>query len=539
MFDPQLFKQQFPVFQQPENSRLIYLDNAATTQRHQSMLDATLGFYINANGNAHRGSHRLARAATDILERCRQQVAGFINACPDECIFTHGATSAMNTVAHAVCKDLQAGDEIVLSLLEHHANLVPWMMRAKEQGLVIRFVPIKDGRLDLSVLPSLLNERTKVVSLSAASNILGRITDLAEAKRILSGGPWVWGLDCAQLVAHGKLDVAALGCDFAVFSAHKIYGPTGVGVLWGKRALLNRWSPLLGGGEMISEVTVNGAKFREAPGRFEAGTDNLAGIAGFSATLSFLADCDLAAMHAYEAELAKYAIEQFDQLPELQLISSREDNIGVLAYVPKPDSGFSVSDIVNWLDESEIAVRAGQMCAQPLADAIGYQALIRFSVAAYNTREDIDRTVAVLKQLFSGDQTAATEDAENLIAALMAEQNWQSRYRQMMALGDRIKPNPALRHDNYVVPGCEAKVWLKTRQEGDRRFFDVDSEARLMRGLAYILLRQVDGAKAGDINASDIRETFENLGLQKHLSHSRVNGFDSILRRVLAAFDAR
>lgn len=538
MFDPLAFKKHFPVFQQQANQQLVYLDNAATTQRPQALIDATQDFYINANANAHRGSHRLARQATDILERCRQQVASFINACPDECVFTQGATMAMNTVANAACEHLQAGDEVVLSMLEHHANLVPWMMQAKAKGLVIRFVPVKEGGLDLDALPSLLTKRTRVVSLSAASNVLGSLTDVARLKHILSGGDWVWGFDCAQYAAHAQLDVASLGCDFAVFSAHKLYGPTGVGVLWAKRSLLNRWAPLLGGGEMISEVTTSGALFREAPGRFEAGTDNLAGIAGFGAVLAFLASCDLKAMHDYEAELARYAIQQFDTLPQLQLVSCREHNIGVLAYVPSDESGFSVGDIVNWLDESDIAVRAGQMCAQPLADAIGYQALIRFSVAAYNTREDIDRTVQVLQQLFSGQEVATNESAEVLIVSLMAEQNWQSRYRKMMSLGDNIAANVTLRHDDFVVPGCEAKVWLRDRREGDRCFFEVDSEARLMRGLAFILLQQVNGKTAAEIDAKALRETFNQLGLQKHLTHSRVNGFNAILQRVLLAFDA-
>ncbi|HSG60877.1 MAG TPA: aminotransferase class V-fold PLP-dependent enzyme, partial [Pseudomonadales bacterium] len=493
MFDPQAFKQHFPLFLQNENRGFIYLDNAATTQRPQVLLDATRDFYLHANANAHRGSHRLARDATDVLERCRQQVAAFINAEPNACVFTTGATMAMNTVANAVCERLQEGDEIVLSLLEHHANIVPWMMQAEQKGLVIRFLPLRDGALDLDALPGLLNERTKVVSLSAASNVLGGVTDVAAVKRLLAGGPWVWGYDCAQYAAHARLDVAALGCDFVVFSAHKLYGPTGVGVLWTKPALLNQWSPLLGGGEMISEVTVDGVRFREAPGRFEAGTDNLAGIAGFAAVLQFLSQCDLSAMHVYEAELAQYAIAQLARLPQITLVGSRDNNIGVLAYVLSPDSGFGVSDVVNWLDESDIAVRAGQMCAQPLADALGHPAMIRLSLAAYNTREDIDRTVAVLQQLFEGTSRQASQDNDALLASLLAEQQWQSRYRLIMALGDRVTANPALRHVDFIVPGCEAKVWLRHRVEDGRCYFEGDSEARLMRGLMVILFSLVDG----------------------------------------------
>jgi len=539
VFDPLAFKQHFPVFQQACNQRLIYLDNAATTQRPQALLEATQDFYLNANANAHRGSHRLARSATDILERCRLRVADFINACAEECIFTQGATSAMNTVANAVCKDLQPGDEIILSVLEHHANLVPWMMQAEEKNLTIRFLPINENGLNIDALSDMLNERTKVVSLSAASNVLGCLTDVARVKDLLSGGPWVWGFDCAQYAAHAKLDVVSLGCDFVAFSAHKLYGPTGVGILWAKRARLNHWAPLIGGGEMISEVTLSGAKFREAPGRFEAGTDNLAGIAGFSAVLEFLNGCDLQAMHRYEADLARYAIEQFDLIPELKLISTRNNNIGVMAYVPSSDSGFGVSDIVNWLDESDIAVRAGQMCAQPLADAIGHSAFIRFSVAAYNTREDIDNTLVALQELFSGAKQRETMTAEAVFADLMAEKNWQSRYRLIMALGDQIKPNVAIRVDENIVPGCEAKVWLQHREEGGRYWFELDSEARLMRGLSVILLSLVDGCRREEINEDDIHQRLNALGLQKHLTHSRVNGFNAILKRILAAFDAR
>lgn len=538
MFDPTVFKQHFPIFQQAAHRGLVYLDNAATTQRPQALLEATQHFYLNANANAHRGSHRLARAATDLLEGCRAQVAAFIHAQPNECVFTSGATMALNTVANAVCEHLQEGDEIILSALEHHANLVPWMMQAERKGLVIRYLPLGEGGMDLTALPSLLNERTRVVSLSAASNVLGAMIDVAEVKRLLSGGPWLWGYDCAQYAAHAAIDVTALDCDFLVFSAHKLYGPTGVGVLWAKQALLNQWCPLQGGGEMIRSVTLEGATFREAPGRFEAGTDNLAGIAGFSGVLTFLSTLDLAAMRAYEAELAQYAIAQFDRLTPLILVSRREKNIGVLAYAIQPDCGFGVSDVVNWLDESDIAVRAGQMCAQPLAEALGYEALIRFSLAAYNTKADIDKTVAALQQLFDAAHVGTVQDVSELIGPLLAEQHWQARYRKIMALGDRVTPNPALRHDHYLVPGCEAKVWLRHRCENGRVYFDVDSEARLMRGLTAILLSMVDGKTAGEIDAGHIAQQLNELGLQKHLTHSRVNGFNSILQRVLAAFEA-
>lgn len=531
-FDITIFKQQFPLFQQPENKHLVYLDNGATTQRPAQVLQAMNDFYLHANGNAHRSSHRLANAATQYVEQCRNNVARFINTTPASCVFTSGATAAMNQAVYGICEGLQAGDEVVLSELEHHANIVPWQQQAAKKGFNIRYLPLKGQSIDVSLLDDWLSPHTKVVCLSAASNVLGSLLDIDKVRATLAGKNILWGLDLTQYIAHKSVDIEAMGCDFAVFSAHKMLGPTGIGVLWATTECFAAWPPLLTGGEMIDEVTLLGSTFREGYAKFETGTANLAAMAGFSAAIEFLQRWDRNSLIDHERDLVFYAHKMLQKNPFINVVSSPDNNVGVLTFAPSNKTDLNIQDIANWLDESDIAVRAGVMCAQPLANALGYRALIRLSFAAYNSRDDIDRCVEALDQLFAPSDI----DTQTAFDALLREPSWQARYRVIMQWGAELAPQVSLRCDSNIVKGCETTVWMRTEVVEGVASLALDADSRVMRGLCKILLTLIDGKPLAECGRYEIEQKLAELHLQKHLTASRTNGFFRILEAIYQSF---
>jgi SufS family cysteine desulfurase len=529
------FKQQFPLFQQPENQRLVYLDNGATTQRPNVVLQAMNDFYLHANGNAHRSSHRLANAATQYVEQCRAKIALFINTSPNLCVFTSGATAAMNQAVFGVCEGLKAGDEVILSVVEHHANIVPWQQQAALKGFSIRYLPLKDGSIDTSLLAAWITPNTKVVCLSAASNVLGALLDVQKVRQILNGRNIAWGLDLTQYIAHKQVDITEIGCDFAVFSAHKMLGPTGIGVLWAKPECLDAWPPLLTGGEMIDEVTLLGSTFRDGYAKFETGTANLAAMAGFSAAIDFIAGQNRNALIAHEQDLVEYAHHCLQKNPNIMVVTRPENNVGVLSFVPSANTDLNIQDIANWLDESDIAVRAGVMCAQPLANALGIRALIRLSFAAYNSRADIDRCADALNQLF--DPSMVEDDSA--FDVLLSETSWQNRYRVIMQWGSELAPQVALRNERNIVKGCETTVWMDAKVEEGRASLKLDADSRVMRGLCKILINLIDGKPMSDCRREIIEQRLAELQLQKHLTASRTNGFFRILEAIDQSLQTR
>ncbi|WP_193165369.1 aminotransferase class V-fold PLP-dependent enzyme [Microbulbifer hainanensis] len=540
------FKRKFPLFSQPENRELIYLDNAATTQKPQCVIDAIVDFYQHSNANTHRSSHRLARRATAMVERVRVQAAAFLQAAsPREIIFCRGATEALNLLANSLCSELQPGDEIVLSTAEHHANLVPWQMMAKKNQLTLRYVPDLAGVPEFDRLHEVLGARTKIVSLTGGSNALGLRPDFADIARQLRearerfGGNPRWIVDAAQLAAHEAIDVQRLGCDFLVCSAHKFYGPTGIGLLYGRESLLLAMPPWQGGGEMIAEVDLHQSRYGDLPHKFEAGTSSLASIAGLGATLEFLAGQDRVAMAAHEQVLLQKLHEGVATLPQVRLLSQPQHNLGVLAFAPV--SG-SATDLMHWLDGRDIAVRVGHHCAQPLIRAAGESATVRASIAAYNTMEDVDHFLAALRDYLSLSEVEESPAVQGLpdwqpddlsalqLERLAAQRNWQDRYRELMRWGKAITEKPAIRCPENLVQGCESAAWLVHREAGGVHFFALDSDSRVVRGLGALLLTQIDGKTAGDIRAADIEALFTDLGLARHLSESRSNGFYALMR---------
>jgi cysteine desulfurase/selenocysteine lyase len=396
-FDAGALKRLFPSLADPQ---LHYLDNAATSQMPTIVLEALRGFELHARANVHEGLHRLARAATDAYGEARRRAARFLHAfSSEEVVFTYGATSAINLLAHSFGSQLARGDEVLLSVLEHHSNLLPWQKLAEQRGIVLRFLPMTpDGRLDLAWLESELTPRCRLIALTHCSNVTGAMTD---ATRVVSAAHAVGAkvmLDGAQRAPHGPLDVRKLGVDFYAFSGHKTYGPTGIGVLWGRRELLDEMPPFMTGGQMIAEVTLERATFRQPPRRFEAGTPPIAGAIGLGAALDWMQALDWRAIQMHERRLTRRLLDGLASMAGVRVLGPQDthDRRGVISFAVE---GFSAEEVCRLLDTRGVALRGGYHCAQPLVRAFGVDGAARASLAPYNLDEDIDVLLAGLEDL--------------------------------------------------------------------------------------------------------------------------------------------
>jgi cysteine desulfurase/selenocysteine lyase len=390
--NPRALRAEFPILKrQVNNHPLVYLDNAATTQKPQAVLTALQTYYTTCNANVHRGVHTLAEEATAAYEACRSRVARFLNAADERgVVIVRNATEALNLVARSWGSTLAPGDEVLLSEMEHHSNLVPWILLARERGVALRHLPITDsGELDLSALPSLLSSRTRIVALTAMSNVLGTVTPIAEIAQAAHRVGAVMVVDGAQSVPHMPVDFQALGVDFLAFSGHKAYGPTGVGFLVAKPELLERMEPVSGGGEMIRLVHLDSATWNDIPHKFEAGTPNIADAAAFPSALDLLEELGMGAVRAHERELVGYALERLRSLGWLEIHGplDPERRGGLVSFV---DPDIHPHDLAQVLDGRGVAIRAGHHCAQPLMRRLGVVATARASFAVYNDRDDVD-----------------------------------------------------------------------------------------------------------------------------------------------------
>ncbi|QKJ67443.1 cysteine desulfurase [Deefgea piscis] len=394
MFDALTLKKQFPIFSHyPE---LIYLDNAATLQKPLAVLDAERFYYEHHNANVHRGAHRLATAATEAFENARHTVAQFINAVSDdEIVFTRGTTEGINLVANTWGNTLAAGDEIILSTLEHHANIVPWQMLAERRGLTLKIIQLDaQGALDLTHFLSLLSNKTKLVAISQVSNAIGSIQPVQWiCQQAHQYGAKVL-VDGAQAVAHSVIDVQEIGADFYVFSGHKIYGPTGIGVLWAHAKLLNEIPPWQGGGEMIATVSFERSTYAAAPYRFEAGTPPIAQTVGLAAALNWLNQQDRTALAEHEIALRQQLEEGLAQLPAVKIHGQSANKAAITSMTFMDAHPY---DVAQFLDHQHIAVRVGHHCAQPLLHSLGLSGTLRASFAAYNTAQDVSRFLSSLQ----------------------------------------------------------------------------------------------------------------------------------------------
>jgi cysteine desulfurase/selenocysteine lyase len=557
-FDVHRIRSQFPILQTKAHGHpLVYLDNGATTQKPQRVIDAIARYYESENANIHRGVYQLSQTATNLYEAARTKVARFINAAEDkEIIFTRGTTEGINLVAQSWGRQfLEVGDEIIISAMEHHSNIVPWQMVCQSTGAVLRVIPMNDaGELRMDEFSKLLNKRTKLVSVCHLSNSLGTVNDIKTiATQAHAVGAKVLA-DGAQWVAHFPTDVRDLDVDFYVFSGHKLFGPTGIGVLYGKRALLDAMPPWQGGGDMIESVTFEKTTYAVLPNKFEAGTPNIAGAVGLGAAIDFVRSLDFAAVHAHEQALLDYATELLSAIPGLRVIGTAAKKGSLISFViDHPPIGSY--DIGVALDHRGIAIRTGHHCCQPVMDRLKIPSTARASFAMYNTTEDVDALAAALKQLVAAESSkrvapaqasphgelrfprpaanSPQSAADDLIELFDFLPDWDARMQEVIGMGENLPPMPMdLKSESTRVHGCQSTVHLFGVRHGDRLDFLADSDAALVRGLIGILQRVYSGQHAKDVLGFDIETFLRRIGLETHLSMGRRNGLEGMIRKI-------
>jgi cysteine desulfurase/selenocysteine lyase len=559
-FDVMRVRPDFPILQQTVHGRpLAYLDNAATTQKPQAVIDALEHYYTNDNANIHRGVYQLSERATRGFEAAREKVGRFLGAAESrEIIFVRGATEAINLVAQSWGRpNLRPGDEVLISAMEHHSNIVPWQILCEQTGAVLRVVPISDdGEFLFDEYEKLLGDRTKLVSVVHVSNSLGTINPVRSIIELAHSRGVPVLIDGAQSAAHLPIDVQELDCDFFVMSGHKLYGPTGIGVLYGKAHLLERMPPYQGGGDMIKSVTFARTTYADLPNKFEAGTPNIAGAVGLGAAIDYVESIGLEKAAAHEEKLLHHATEKMQGIPGVRLIGTAAQKAAVISFIVD-DPPIASLDIGTKLDLEGIAIRTGHHCCQPVMDRFEIPGTSRVSVAMYNTFAEIDRFVEALRGIVAEAvvRTRAvvpvthTEPTYPSVAAtspqaaadLLAEEfdlfsDWTDRYEYIIEMGAKIPPLPdEFRTEANRVRGCQSTVFLATRrQPGTANVLEflADSDADLVRGLIAILEQLYSGQKADEVLAFDVEGFFARLGLDQHLTLGRRNGLSAMVQRI-------
>ena len=578
--DLRRIREEFPILRQKVHGKpLVYLDNAATTQKPLVVLEALRHYYSESNANIHRAVHQLSERATRDYEAARGTVQQFLGARQaEEIVFVRGATEGINLVAFSWGrKYLRAGDEILVSEMEHHANIVPWQLLCEQTGAVLRVIPInEDGELLLDEYERLLNPRTRLVSIVHLSNSLGtinpveRIIEMAHAHgaRVL--------VDAAQSVSHLSLDVQQLDCDWLVFSGHKVYGPTGIGVLYGKAEVLHDMPPWQAGGDMIDRVSFQGTTYAPPPSRFEAGTPHIAGAIGLAAALGYLQDLGLQRVAEHEDALMRHATARLQKIPGVRIVGNALNKAAALSFLVE-NPPLSPLDIGTRLDLEGVAVRTGHHCCQPLMDRLGISGTTRASFAVYNTLAEVDFFADVLSSIVAENSkrrslnlsvdhercpaeitlcggaantcpprleiqyAPAAGESPQAVAREILEvfdflDDWNDRYQYLIELGEKLPPMPAeLKTECARVHGCQSVVWLSARRKPgskDVLEFLADSDAELVRGLIGLLEKLFSGQRAGDVMAFDVEEFFRKLGLDQHLSLNRRNGLAAMVQRI-------
>ena len=400
MIDVEKIRRDFPILgREVYGKPLVYLDNAATTQKPQCVIDSISEAYCNVNANVHRGIHFLSQQATDMMESARDKVRQFIGAgSTEEIIFTRGTTESFNLLASSFSRAfLREGDEVIISGMEHHSNIVPWQIQAEIQGFKIRIIPVLDnGELDIEAFRTLISEKTRLVSITHVSNVLGTENPVSEIIREAHSHGIPVAVDGAQSVPHIKVNVQELGADFYAFSGHKIYGPTGIGVLYGRKELLEQMPPYQGGGEMIKRVTFEKTTYNELPYKFEAGTPDYVGSIALASALDYVQEIGMKRIAEYEASLYSYALERLQTVSGMRIIGNAPHRSGVISFLV---GDIHPSDMGTLLDRLGIAVRTGHHCAEPLMDRLGIPGTVRASLAFYNTKDEIDTLVAGIERV--------------------------------------------------------------------------------------------------------------------------------------------
>lgn len=400
MYDIETVRKDFPILSREVYGRpLVYLDNAATTQKPLCVLDAMRHEYLNANANVHRGVHYLSQQATDLHEAARETVRSFINArSTNEIVFTRGTTEALNLLASSFAEAfMHEGDEVIVSTMEHHSNIVPWQLQAARKGIKLRVIPMSDeGELDIAEYERLFNEHTRIVSVAHVSNVLGTVNPVKKMAAIAHAHGVPFALDGAQSVPHFPVDVQQLDCDFLAFSGHKMYGPTGIGVLYGKEDWLDKLPPYQGGGEMIDTVSFEKTTYAELPYKFEAGTPDYIATHGLATAINYIKQLGMDNIREHEQQLTKYAMQRMSEIHGMRLIGQAADKDAVVSFLV---GDIHHLDMGTLLDRLGIAVRTGHHCAQPLLDRLGVQGTVRASFALYNTTSEIDALVEAINRV--------------------------------------------------------------------------------------------------------------------------------------------
>lgn len=397
-FDVQRIRKDFPILNRKVYGKdLIYFDNGATSQKPQLVIDAIQKYYTTDNSNIHRGVHFLSQEATSQYEQARKTIQKYINAAhSEEVLFTKGTTDSINLIAFSLGETLKKGDEIVISAMEHHSNIVPWQMLCDRKECVLRVIPIDaDGELMMDEFHSLLNEKTKLVSITHISNTLGTINPVEEITKAAHAIGALVFLDGAQSIQHMKVDMQALDCDFYAFSGHKVFGPTGVGILYGKRNILNALPPYQGGGDMIAKVSFEKTTYNELPHKFEAGTPDIAGGICLGKAIEYLSSLDIRQLQQHEQDLGKYAENELKSMKGVRIIGTAKNKISVISFIVEGAHPFDVGTL---LDKQGIAIRTGHHCTQPLMDIFKIPGTIRASFAFYNSKEEVDIFITALKR---------------------------------------------------------------------------------------------------------------------------------------------
>ena len=559
-FDVEKLRRDFPILQTKSHDHpLVYLDNGATTQKPRAVIDTISRYYEHQNSNVHRGVYELSQIATEAYEAARVKVQKFIHAAdPAEIIFTRGTTEAINLVASSWSRAfLKAGDEVLVSAMEHHSNIVPWQIACDAAGAKLRVIPMNDaGELKMDEFARLLSPRTKLVAVNHVSNSLGTINPVEEIIRQAHAVGAMALIDAAQWVAHFPTDVQKLDADFYCFSGHKLYGPTGIGVLYGKRAILEAMPPYMGGGDMIRTVTFEKTEYAELPNKFEAGTPDIAGAIGLGAAIDYVLSVGFENFVPHEEELLLYATAQLSEIRGLRIIGTAERKAGVISFVME-EPAISPLDLGTQLDAEGVAVRTGHHCCQPVMDRFRIGATTRASLAMYNTKEDVDALVRALEKIVANvpakaqasppvsslelkfpQRTAASpkQAADELAEVFEFLGDRDARNQYVMELGERLLPLPAaLKTEANRVHGCMSTVHVIGRKvpgDGNRLDFLGDSDAHIVRGLIAVLQKLFSGQKAKDILAFDVQEFFQRIGLEQFISAQRRNGLQGMIKRV-------
>lgn len=537
----------FPIFSQAQNKNWVYFDTAATSQKLKTVIDITQGYYQERAVNVHRSSHQVAASVTADFEAARIKVQRFIGAkCQNEIVWTKGATESINLVASGLAQSqFNAGDEIVISALEHHANIVPWQQLAQKLQLQLKVMPVdKSGVLQLPEALAQISKKTALVAVGHVSNALGNINPIAAIIEKAKSCGALTLIDGTQAVSHLAVDVQQLDCDFYVFSGHKMFGPTGIGVLYGKFALLEQLPPYQLGGEMIKKVSFSQTTFQPPPLKFEAGTPNIAGVLALSAAVDFIQQ-HRRSIQKVELELYQQLYIALQAIPEITLWGEKQNSISVQSFTIKNVNQY---DLAVLLDKCHVAIRVGHHCAMPLMETLGIEGTVRVSIGPYNTIQEIQLLVAALTasiaalkapdktQEVSVDKAAAVSAEPHslpLASSIKQAKSWDQTYRLLMLAGkELVRLENQHKTPDTEVQGCESQVWVSCEFDSNQLMLSGDSPSKIVRGLLAVLFEILATKTPQQVLNFDLAAYLEQLSLGRHLSQSRGNGLTAVVNKI-------